>query len=724
MRVRQSWWSRLSIGIHVLVVMVASWQLAQPHVKLVYLLWGTLSGVSLFVLTGLVHEASHYLLFRSTWLNEAAGNLAGWLVLTPLSAYRAFHLKHHQTTNEDDDPNTSLNSRWMLGFGSLVYIALVHWYAWRNLRGKQLFRYLCELAGMAVFLGGLVFLPRTLRERAWWLPLAIVAAIQNIRIVSEHLELGPGRYHDTWQIVLPAWLSRWLLHYDHHLEHHLRPGLHWFELPSYRAELLSREPGLRLHRVGLGAYFRDVVLKPVRSLKRRPDAIPAGRAGNVEIAHPRQAVGVHIRADSPGVASDRAGKSGPRFHGLDAMRGITMMLVVVLHAALAYVVVPIPNLIWVIRDPAAYRALDLLCWWTLGISSPFYLMSGFFAADLVQSRGLRAFVTSRAKRILGPFVAAGVTILPITFFIWVGGWLISGQCTPREIGRMKFHAKGFQENLYGPAHLWSLEYLAVMLIAYVLVLVLARRIQWPFRRLDFKTDWVRDLPASPWRPLFFAVPTALVLWAGHRHLGIDAMLDRANSFLPDPFRLLHNSLFFVVGVMLHQLRGGLERLARWGWTYVVLSGPVFACRALLLQQDLVQPLTGPAEATLAATGALFAWLITFGLLGLSLGVFHRPRRALSYLADSSYWVYLCHLPLVGLLQVDLLPVRAPAAIKFVVVFTVTMAVCLSSYQVMVRHTFLGLWLHGPRMREHQAVPAWHRLLPSRRRRAPAYDQVA
>ena len=120
MHVRRSWWSRLSIAIHVLVVMVASWQLAQPHVKLVYMLWGTLSGVSLFVLTGLVHEASHYLLFRSTWLNEGAGNLAGWLVLTPLSAYRAFHLKHHQTTNADDDPNTPLNSRWMLGFGSLV----------------------------------------------------------------------------------------------------------------------------------------------------------------------------------------------------------------------------------------------------------------------------------------------------------------------------------------------------------------------------------------------------------------------------------------------------------------------------------------------------------------------------------------------------------------------------------------------------------------------------
>src|SRR5205823_15068961 len=57
---------------------------------------------------------------------------------------------------------------------------------------------------------------------------------------------------------LPAWLSRWLLHYDHHLEHHLRPGLHWHELPRYRAELIAREPGIGLARVTLGQFFREV----------------------------------------------------------------------------------------------------------------------------------------------------------------------------------------------------------------------------------------------------------------------------------------------------------------------------------------------------------------------------------------------------------------------------------------------------------------------------------
>ncbi len=256
-------WPGMAIGVHALVVALASWQLAARHATaLHYACWATISGVSLFVLTGLVHEASHRLLCRRSWLNEAMGNLSGWIVLTPLSAYRAFHLKHHQTTNGHADPNAPLNSRWMLLFGSPVYVFLIHLHVWRNLRGRSFARYLMETLGMAVLLGVLVVtLPSSWRDRVWLLPLSIVILLQNVRIVTEHLDLPAGRYHDTWQLALPRWLSGWLLHYDHHLEHHLRPGLHWHELPGYRARLATSASATGVHRVTLGQYFWSVILK-------------------------------------------------------------------------------------------------------------------------------------------------------------------------------------------------------------------------------------------------------------------------------------------------------------------------------------------------------------------------------------------------------------------------------------------------------------------------------
>jgi glucan biosynthesis protein C len=374
-------------------------------------------------------------------------------------------------------------------------------------------------------------------------------------------------------------------------------------------------------------------------------------------------------------------------------------------------------LIWSVRDRAAHAGFDVLCWWTLGISSPFFLMSGFFAVELYWSRGPRFFLWNRLQRIVGPFLAAGLTILPATFFVWVAGWLISGQCTPREFLRMKFHAPGLQHNLFGPAHLWSLEYLAVLLAAFWILLGLRRLLRWRWEGLARLADRLGEVLSSPWRPFLLAVPTTLILWAGHRHVGLDAIMDRQNSFAPEGYRLLHNALFFAVGVLLHRSPDLMSRLSTSASTYLVLSGPVFAARAWLIHRDLATPLMGPSSWALAATGSLFTWLITFGFLGLALGAFNVSRPVIRYLADSSYWIYLCHLPLVGLVQVDLYPVQASALVKFLVVLIVTMSLGLASYQVFVRYTILGSWLHGRRSRPGSNVlkaPT----IPARRARAP------
>jgi peptidoglycan/LPS O-acetylase OafA/YrhL len=698
-----------------IVLALASWQLAMARPLPVHAAWAAASGVSLFVLTGLVHEASHRLLSRSAWLNEVAGNLAGWMVLTPLTAYRAFHLRHHQRTNREDDPNALLNSRWMLGLGSIAYVILIHRYALKNLRGRALTRYAIEVVAMAAFLAALaISLPRAVRERSWLLPMSIVVLLQNVRIVTEHLDLPAGRYRDTWQLVLPGWLSRWLLHYDHHLEHHLRPGLHWHELPRFRDELRARAPGLGLHRVTLPQFFRDVFpgtgAATARGVVGRPTApadaeLPSNRPGAAPATSSRRPEGTgpgspsRIRLDLPPPPPHPLASPEPRYHGLDALRAATMLLVVVLHAALAYAPVPIPNLIWVVRDPDAHWTFDLLSWWALGISSPFFLMSGFFAADLHAARGPRAFLINRARRVVVPFLVGGSLILPATFFVWVGGWIISGNCSPREFLRMKFHAKGYQHNLYGPAHLWSLEYLAVMLAAYWCLLQLRSSFRWRGDGLSRAAAWVGRRLASPWRPFVLAVPTTLILWAGRRHVGIDAIMDRQNSFIPEIYRLSHNALFFAVGVVLHRHRGSLlPRLATGHLAFLALSLPVFSARAWLIRRDLNSHLSGPAIWALAATGSLFTWLITFGFLGLAMAAFRRPRPFIRYLADSSYWIYLCHLPIVGLLQVDLRAVRAPAPVKFLGVLTAALLLGVTSYHVMIRHTILGSWLHGRRER--------------------------
>ena len=52
---RPSAWSRIAIGAHLMVLALASWQLAVARPAFVHAAWAMVSGVSLFVLTGLVH---------------------------------------------------------------------------------------------------------------------------------------------------------------------------------------------------------------------------------------------------------------------------------------------------------------------------------------------------------------------------------------------------------------------------------------------------------------------------------------------------------------------------------------------------------------------------------------------------------------------------------------------------------------------------------------------
>ncbi len=259
MTFRRPFWPQCVIASHLAVFVVAGYALAVCRSDSLRLVLTLISGTSLFVLSSLVHEASHSSLARSAWLNEVLGNLAGYLLATPLTAYRALHMKHHQKTNRDDDPFLVFNTRWMIFLGAPTAIALNHVYAWRHLRGRALLRYLIELCGLFVLVVVILVAPRPLREWSLFGPLLVVAFLQNIHIVTGHLDLPAGKYHDTWQLVLPRWFSVWMIHHDHHLEHHISPRLAWHELPAVR-EKLVREPGLELHRVTLSQFFLEVFL--------------------------------------------------------------------------------------------------------------------------------------------------------------------------------------------------------------------------------------------------------------------------------------------------------------------------------------------------------------------------------------------------------------------------------------------------------------------------------
>jgi peptidoglycan/LPS O-acetylase OafA/YrhL len=71
---------------------------------------------------------------------------------------------------------------------------------------------------------------------------------------------------------------------------------------------------------------------------------------------------------------------------------------------------------------------------------------------------------------------------------------------------------------------------------------------------------------------------------------------------------------------------------------------------------------------------------------------------LRYISDSSYWLYLIHLPLVILAQWLVRDLQVPAFLKFAAITIVISAFLLLTYEYGVRYTVIGRLLNGPRTR--------------------------
>ena len=72
----------------------------------------------------------------------------------------------------------------------------------------------------------------------------------------------------------------------------------------------------------------------------------------------------------------------------------------------------------------------------------------------------------------------------------------------------------------------------------------------------------------------------------------------------------------------------------------------------------------------------------------------QPSKRLRYISDSSYWVYIIHLPLVFFIPAFFHKSEMNLLIKFIINSAIVTAACYLSYHFLVRKTFIGKFLNG------------------------------
>jgi fucose 4-O-acetylase-like acetyltransferase len=380
--------------------------------------------------------------------------------------------------------------------------------------------------------------------------------------------------------------------------------------------------------------------------------------------------------------------SAERLYALDNLRAVMMWLGVVLHVAVIYMVAPSP-LPW--HDNLSSKLADILVALIHSFRMPvFFILAGFFVTMLVQRRGVRGMLKSRLMRLGLPFVLLwpGIYVLCVVLaFLFVhrmvrGTWGIDLSLIPPREG----HA-----SKWNTMHLWFLWMLMWFSVFTAALAPLAQTTP-PALRARLSAAFGR-LAGSAWGFAILAMPLAL-LGASYK----DGMVMASGAFIPPLAEWLHNGLFYLFGLALYGQRKRLLALYQRRWSVYASAGLLcFVAALTLVGLKLDHGVTIPSFAFwFALAYNACTWLWSFTLIGLFLRYVSRPHPALSYLAQSSHWVYVIHMPATIGFGALLYGSALPVLIKMALNIVATTAISLLSYHFLVRSTPLSSLLNGRR----------------------------
>ncbi|MEW5869907.1 MAG: acyltransferase family protein [Chloroflexota bacterium] len=339
---------------------------------------------------------------------------------------------------------------------------------------------------------------------------------------------------------------------------------------------------------------------------------------------------------------------------IDYLRAFVIVLVILLHAALAYTSFSTFNATHYyessapVVDASRWPTLDLIVLYLdTFMMSLLFLVSGLFALPSLESKGSRGFFVGRLQRLGIPFIVGAALIAPLAFW---PSYLLSTPDSPTPYLARFFTADGWPVG--PPWFLW-------VLLVFNGLIALAN---WKAPGLLAKLQRRPSVPVILLATIMAFLPVNLFIPAYY--------WVSLGPFDLQPARLLLYFTYFILGMGLGA--GGKWRETDWPryWgAWFVLGLLSFVVYALFLG---VAPILMPQMAYQAILAVTFSVSCAGACLGM-LGAFRKfVRRRLPLFNDLSanaYAIYLIHYLFVLWLQFALVPLPWPAWVKFFIAFS-------------------------------------------------------
>ncbi|NOT76797.1 MAG: acyltransferase family protein [Cyclobacteriaceae bacterium] len=387
--------------------------------------------------------------------------------------------------------------------------------------------------------------------------------------------------------------------------------------------------------------------------------------------------------------------SSTRFHGLDAARAIALLIGILHHGIESFVTYA--NGDWITQDSQSSLFLDIVFYVShVFRMQAFFLMSGFFAHMIFHRNGLKAFALNRMKRLVIPFIVFWPLLYFSLYNLWIWG-IQYNQGLSYAAAVAKLPSYMIWSHGFPLMHLWFLYFL--ILFCAGVVVFRSPIVSWidPSCRIRHAVDRLISFFMNRWwGSLAFGLAMVGPMLGMTDWFGVDTS---ASGLIPRAASFIIYGLYFTLGWFLHRQSFLMEGMKKFRVVNLCMS-IVITFSVIIISLLFSEP-ADPADGRFILMGintlyAFASMTMVFAFIGFMLSWFEDPSPTIRYMADSAYWGYLIHLPIIAFLEIIVATSDIVWPLKLLIIIVPAAVLLWFTYQYGVRNTWIGILLNGKR----------------------------
>lgn len=353
-------------------------------------------------------------------------------------------------------------------------------------------------------------------------------------------------------------------------------------------------------------------------------------------------------------------RQGMRLYFLDHLRSFIIIVVLLYHAALAYMVRG-PQWYYVIDTQNSFLFNVIVTISDVFVMPTLFFLAGFFGIRSLIHTGSTAFWRSKVVRIVFPYFVGIIFLAPAVNYIY----FLSRVDTPPAY--LNFWGNVFFGLARQHAHLWFLGVLTIFFLGLSLI-----------HRFYKPLDCIEGRPSLPSKKFIigFALATSIAFFCAKQFMDDFTWVMIPNVLMFQPTRCTLYVFYFMLGVYAYRKQwfaasGYMPNVKFWMPLAVVLGGVYAQYRiALWPKRDLALVMIGND-----LLYGFFCLAAVFGLVALFHQRMNYTSDLLSKLAKNSYAIYFIHQPVLMLSILAVREYQLPVVVKYVLSCAVALLIC-------------------------------------------------